>query len=145
VEPDSTDQTARHDSIPAAIEQIRRTVEQNLPLPDPGTASPAGAPTLGKRPAPLAPPPGANGRSFGVLQWSGTKGDRIEIDGANASAGSLTGDALPGVPVSISIENENGSIVQLPSEADGFRKLILHPGAGRIRIHWKTLGTGQGR
>jgi hypothetical protein len=125
--------------VSGALDQLRQTVERIQ------ADSPAAGGTVGHRPPPLAPPPGSAARSSGVLQWAGGRGDEVEIDGSGATSGILTGDALPGVPVLLWIEGENGSIVQLPSRADGYKRLVLHPDSGRVRIHWKILGTGQSR
>jgi len=105
-------------------------------------SAPAASSTA-NRPPPLAPPPGALAHTSGVLQWTGTKGDNVEISGSGASKGFLTGDALPGVPVRVWIEGDDGTITQLPSDADGYRRFTMHLASGHARIHWQTFGTGQ--
>jgi len=139
-------QTAR-DALSRALGQLSQTAPERVPAPDApvGTALTPGVFPSSSRPPPLAPPPGASVRSSGVLQWVGTRGDEVEIDGSTASKGVLSGDALPGVPVAIAIEGDNGSVIQLPADADGYRRLILRSAATHLRIHWKTLATGQAR
>jgi len=128
-----------------AIEQLKHTYDRlqndsasTAPAPDAAT----GGSALPKRPAPLSPPPGALAHTSGVLQWTGIRGDTVEIMGASVNKGAVTGDALPGVPVRITVENEDGTVLQLPSDADGFRKLTLHMATGHARIHWQVVGTG---
>jgi serine/threonine-protein kinase len=105
-------------------------------------AQPAAAPAV-NRPPPLAPPPGALSNTSGVLQWTGTKGDSVEVSGITASKGFLTGDQLPGVPVRMWVENDDGTITQMPSDADGYERFTLRAASGHARIHWQTLGPGQ--
>jgi hypothetical protein len=151
--PDAANHTAARsplDSLPVAnaFDQLKQRYDRLQT----DAAAPAGAAqdtvaatdsALPRRPAPLTPPPGAAARTSGVMQWTGSRGDTIEINGNSASKGTLTGDALPGVPVKITIENDDGTVVQLPSDADGYRMLTLRMASGRARIHWQTLGTGQ--
>jgi serine/threonine protein kinase len=113
-----------------------------------GTATGATVNTAGdaasNRPPPLSPPPVSAGPASGVLQWAGNRGDEVEIDGLRASIGMLSGDALPGVPVKVSIEGD-GSILTQPSEADSYKHLTFRAAASRLRIRWKALETGQSR
>jgi hypothetical protein len=124
--------------------QAEAAASAGAPAPEEPPAAASGEPSpLGNRPAPLKPPPGSNLRTSGVLQWSGSKGEQLEIDGSRVTSGTLTGDALPGVPVRIWLEGENGSIVRLPTQADGYKHLILHAGSGRVKIHWATIAPGK--
>jgi serine/threonine protein kinase len=126
---------AENPTLPEQVHQAYDHIQGELPA----------STTRGQRPAPLAPPPGAAERTSGVLQWAGSKGDRIEISGLTASAGTITGDPLPGVPVQISIEADKGGLVQAPTDADGFMRFIFRAPGGRTKIFWKTIGTGQNK
>jgi hypothetical protein len=66
----------------------------------------------------------------------------IEIEGSRASAGSLRGDFLPGVPVHIEVEPSDIAIVEPPSPSNGFRRLVLRSRSKRnivVTITWKKL------
>lgn len=119
------------DQVSQAIETLKKQIPQD--------ATPDVTPS--ERPAPLTPPVAARGRS-GVLEWTGNKGP-VGIEHGKATAGVLKGDPLPGVPVRLWVEEENGAITQLPSAADGYQRLELNMKTNHARIHWDTVGTGQ--
>jgi len=128
--------------VSTAIDQIKQTYDKFQRDTTPAAPEEANAATgsaLPKRPTPMA-----FGRTSGVLQWTGSKGESVEIDGTKASRGILTGDTLPGVPVRVWIDGDNeGIIIQRPSDADGYRKLLLRMTADNVRIRWQKLDPGQ--
>jgi ribosomal protein L40E len=109
--------------------EILRPEPTPLPIPTPSRPS---VPQLGEGPA------------TGTLFWSGVmeKNTPIEIEGSRASAGSLRGDFLPGVPVQIEVEPSDIAIVEPPSPSNGFRRLVLRSRSKRntvVTITWKRL------
>jgi hypothetical protein len=129
-------------SEPAAIAPLRRLFEEakETAVPASGEASP-----IGNRPQPLGPPPTVNqGRESGVLQWAGStpaSGGQVVIFDGTQLGGALSGDALPGVPVSVSVENPDVRITEAPSPGNGNRRLVLQAPANLnrpIRINWQV-------
>jgi serine/threonine-protein kinase len=129
-------------SEPAAIAPLRRLFEEakESAVPASGEASP-----IGNRPQPLGPPPTVNqGRESGVLQWAGStpaSGGQVVIFDGTQLGGALSGDALPGVPVSVSVENPDVRITEAPSPGNGNRRLVLQAPANLnrpIRINWQV-------
>jgi serine/threonine protein kinase len=141
-EPPTLDSTSRDN----ALDQMRQTVADRS-QPAPAAAQPANTAgdTESNRPPPLSPPPVSGSTASGLLQWAGNRGDEVEIDGLRATKGVLSGDALPGVAVTVVIEGENGSVLTQPSEADGYKHFTFRSSASRVRIRWKALETGQSR
>jgi serine/threonine protein kinase len=137
------DARAAKDGISTQFDQMRKTIE-TLKKQAPQADDPAVNPAPSSRPAPLAPPPVASRRTSGVLDWTGAKGP-VVIEGGAATAGVLKGDPLPGVPVRLWIEGDNGAITQLPSAADAYQHLDLNMKSNHVRIHWDALGGGQGK
>ena len=84
----------------------------------------------------------------GVIVWSGTleganeKVDRVlEIRGSTASFGDLRG-ALPGRPVTISVQPKDIGIAEAPGPQNGWRKIVLRSLTRRqtvVTITWRII------
>jgi serine/threonine protein kinase len=79
----------------------------------------------------------------GTLTWSGSfpKNSILVIDAQNASIGTVQGEPFPGKPVLIEVEPKEIVIRQMPSEANGWRQVMLYSGSAKyseITIHWKV-------
>jgi hypothetical protein len=118
---------------PPAIQVTRN----ELPPPTiPAEHGPA-VTTLRPPPAPATPPaPGIKaygGPKSGVVNWSG----RIEKNGTVALDGKL-----PGVPVMINIDTKEFAIVEAPSPANGWNRVVIRSKNKRhtvIAVGWAVL------
>jgi hypothetical protein len=101
-------------------------------------------------PEPVAPPPARARRAYsgpdsGVIIWSGQlqKNGLFTIDGENASAGTLRGDLLPGVPVMITeVQPSDVGLAETPSPANGWKRIVLRSRSNRhsvVTITWSVL------
>ena len=91
------------------------------------------------------PPPSYSGPSSGNLVWSGSveKNQIIEINNGNSSLGSVGGDPLPGVPVSISLNSNKFAVIAQPNPLNRFSRLAVRSsvkGQLVLTIHWSVLG-----
>jgi len=123
-----------------------------MPLPGPPDASasnnsspvptPATAPTSQSADESASPAVKVNyaGPSAGLINWTGKldKDETLTITGAKASLGSLSGPGLPGVPVRITVDQSNLGFLEMPSSANGYRRLVIrsHSKHEKITIHW---------
>jgi len=130
-------------SEPAAIAPLRKLFEESKQAtPAAGTGE---APPVGRHPQPLGPAPtvGEAGES-GVLQWSGSappSGGQVVIFDGTRLGGTLSGDALPGVPVNMSVDSPDIRIVEAPGPGNGNHRVILQVPANwnkPIRINWQV-------
>ena len=124
--------------------------QQGERLPEPIPSPPPPSRTEIPRPEPAAPPPPAapsrevySGPPSGTMLWSGQlqKNGVITIDGASASAGSLTGE-LPGVPVMVEVKPSDVGLAEAPSSSNGWRRLVLRSRVNRqmvVTIRWMVL------
>jgi hypothetical protein len=135
---------AQPKSEPAAMAPLRRLFEQS----EAKEAAPAAveAPPVGRRPQALGPPPTVTqGAESGVLLWSGAApagGGQVVISDGTQLGGGLSGDALPGVPVRVSvIDNLDIAITEAPGPRNGNRRVVLQVPANvsrPIRINWQV-------
>jgi hypothetical protein len=130
-------------SEPASIAPLRRLFEESKQAaPAAGSGE---APPIGRRPQPLGPAPTVGeGSESGVLQWSGsappTGGQVVIFDGTRLG-GTLSGDALPGVPVNVSVDSPEVRIIEAPGPGNGNHRVILQVPANwnkPIRINWQV-------
>ena len=114
---------------------------QSAPQTAPGphfTRVPEGgpAPQQATRPTYTGPP-------SGTATWTGKleKNGTLTITGGTSSIGVLAGAPLPGVPVRLSIEQSNLGFAEMPSAANGYRRLVLrsHSKHDKIIIHWTVV------
>jgi serine/threonine-protein kinase len=138
---ENADGAAPH-SEPAAI-ALRRLFEESKQAVS--AAGSGEAPPIGRRPQPLGPAPTVGeGRESGVLQWSGAappSGGQVVIFDGTQLSGTLGGDALPGVPVSIGVDSPDVRIVEAPGPGNGNHRVILQVPANwsrPIRINWQV-------
>jgi serine/threonine-protein kinase len=133
-------------SEPAAMAPLRRLFEQ------PKETAPASGetPPVGQRPQPLGPAPTVVGPESGVLQWSGAApvtGGQVIIHDGTQLGGALSGDALPGVPVTVSvIGNPDVRITEAPGPGNSYLRLVLQVPANLnkpIRINWQMQKGGR--
>jgi hypothetical protein len=77
--------------------------------------------------------------------WSGRleKNGIVAITGGNASSGSITQGALPGVPVTVQVEPaEAVGVAEAPGPSNGWTKIVLRSRVNRavvVTIRWSTL------
>jgi serine/threonine-protein kinase len=137
------DDGAPQRSEPAAIAPLRRLFEESkAAAPAAGSGE---APEVGKRPQPLGPAPTVGqGHESGVLQWSGSapaSGGQVVIFDGTQLGGALSGDALPGVPVSVNVDNPDIRIAEAPGPGNGNHRVVLQVPANwnrPIRINWQV-------
>jgi len=77
------------------------------------------------------PPPKVEGPpipSSGIMLWSGKveKNGTIVIDNGKSETGAVNGAALPGVPVSVTVEPKGFTIAEPPSAATGWKRMTIH-------------------
>ncbi len=124
---------ARMPAPPAAMPPPEPTVPApNRTMPPPGV-TPAPPSTA------LLPPPlprqrkSYDGPRSGVTTWSGQldKGQTVTIDGR-----------LPGVPVMINLDTKEFAIVEAPSPANGWNRVVIRSKSRRhtvVSIQWTVL------
>jgi len=133
---------------PDTLDELRRAYDElQKKKPVQVAADPAAVPS---RPKPLQPSLlEYQGPSAGTLQWVGPArrgSGPLVIDAARSGNGVLTGDALPGVPVRITIEEPEVSVSQQPGLADGYRRMVLQvpPNLNPpIHIRWRVIKGGE--
>ena len=66
--------------------------------------------------------------SSGIMLWSGKveKNGTIVIDNGKSETGAVNGAALPGVPVSVTVEPKGFTIAEPPSAATGWKRMTIH-------------------
>jgi hypothetical protein len=79
----------------------------------------------------------------GTLTWSGSfpKNSILVIEAEKASIGTVQGEPFPGEPVLVEVEPKEIVIRQMPSDANGWRQIMLYSGTAKyseITIHWKV-------
>jgi len=143
----SAEQPAAPLSEPAAIAPLRRLFEESK---EAAPAAGQAASPIGGRPQPLGPPPAiSQGKESGVLQWSGSapaSGGQVFIFDGSQLGGALSGDALPGGPVSVSVDSPDVRITEAPGPANGNHRMILQVPANwnrPIRINWQVQRGGR--
>ena len=62
------------------------------------------------------------------MLWSGKveKNGTIVIDNGKSETGAVNGAALPGVPVSVTVEPKGFTIAEPPSAATGWKRMTIH-------------------
>jgi len=126
-------------SEPPAMAPLRKLFADSEAIPP----LPAETPATGPRPRPLGPPPGVSqGPESGVLLWNGaaTGGQVVIYDGTRLG-GPLSGDALPGVPVGVSVDSPDVRILEAPGPVNNNHKVVMQvpPNWNKpIRISWKV-------
>jgi hypothetical protein len=131
--------------------------------PDTGASAPGGAtlrpPGTDSSPPRIEPPPTTPAttssspprqpdqpgltmaKSSGVMTWSGQveKNGVLIIDGLKSSAGALTGDPLPGVPVILDVDTREFALVEVPAPSNGWKRLTIRSRNSRhtvITLKW---------
>jgi hypothetical protein len=150
-------------AVPTPSDSVSVTVGRPIPMTPPATAQtpppvqppaiqvtrnelpPPAAPadhgpvvtTFRPAPAPATPPPPVikpyAGPKSGVINWSG----RIEKEGTVTLDGKL-----PGVPVMIDIDTREFAIVEAPSPANGWNRVVIRSKNKRhtvIAVGWAVL------
>ncbi len=111
----------------------------NVPPPDKQTPAVVAPPLPNDKPV----KPSYLGANAGLATWTGKleKDGTLTINSGTASSGVLTGSGLPGVPVRIIIDQTNLGFVEMPSAANGYKKLVLrsHGRHDKITIHWTVI------
>lgn len=83
-----------------------------------------------------------SGPSTGTIRWSGIveKGARIVLDDDEPSTGTMTG-SLPGVPVRIQVLSKDIVVVEPPSPANGWTRIILQSRSRQssLVLQWTIL------
>jgi hypothetical protein len=100
---------AKRPAAKKADEPVRPPVRKEKPPPSPKVEAP-----------PIA--------SSGIMLWSGKveKNGTIVIDSGKSETGAVNGAALPGVPVSVSVEPKGFTIAEPPSAATGWKRMTIH-------------------
>jgi len=111
---------------------VPQTPAQSSEPPAPRRDTPAPAPSA---PARYQGPPS------GLVLWSGQlpKNDPVSVDGATTSVGLILSGSLPGVPVTVTIEPKDVTLVDPPSAANGWKHFSFHAKKGRktvVTFHW---------
>jgi serine/threonine protein kinase len=78
----------------------------------------------------------------GTLTWSGSfpRNAILVIESQRASIGAVQGEPFPGEPVRIEVEPKEIVIRQMPSEANGWRQVMLYSGSetySALRLRWQ--------
>jgi serine/threonine protein kinase len=142
-EPPKIPDTPGKKQMPSAARQSVTPVQAVSPdaSPESRPEPPKAADVSGKKQT----PPAAR-RSVtpvaGTFTWSGSfpKNAILVIDNQKASIGAVKGELFPGGPVLIEVEPKEIVIRQMPSEANGWRQLMLYSGSAtysEITVHWK--------
>jgi hypothetical protein len=84
----------------------------------------------------------------GSFAWTGplNKNETVTIDDAGPSKGSIKGEFLPGVPVSVVLSNKEYSVVQPPAPSNNWRRITLRSKRGKaigVTIQWTVVGGGE--
>ncbi len=124
------------------------------PVEQPTPAPPSPAPVRqrveilkpqAEAPAPPPVPVRPSVPASGLLMWTGKleKNGLITITGGQASSGSVTQGALPGVPVTIQVgPAEAVGVAEAPGPSNGWKKIVLRSRVNRalvVTIRWNTL------
>jgi hypothetical protein len=125
---------------PPPVRKLERR-DENVFRPEP--AAPA--------PPPIVPPAAAPPRpakASGVLVWSGQleKGRPVLLEALQASAGTLHGDPLPGMPVIIELEPRDLAVAEAPSPSNGWRRLVFRSLNKRnivVTMRWRLAQEAQ--
>lgn len=115
----------------------------------PAVPKSGGGPTraVSNAPAPKpkpAPKPAYSGPREGVVLWSGEliKGGRIILAPGIAAGGTVSNE-FPGVPIDVRVDLKGVSILETPSAADGWKRVVLRSetkGRKVVSIHWTAKG-----
>jgi len=83
------------------------------------------------------------GPTAGMATWTGKleKDGTLTINGGTPSTGVLAGAGLPGVPVRVIVDQTNLGFLEMPSAANGYRRLVIksHARHDKITIHWTVI------
>lgn len=133
---------------PTRRRAVQETEAESSPVPASPLANSAAPPVEPGAPTPTSRPEPASKRSYegpmaGMATWTGKleKNGTLTITGGTPSMGVLAGAGLPGVPVHLTIDQSNLGFVEMPSAANGYRKLVLksHSNHDKITIHWSVV------
>lgn len=86
-----------------------------------------------------------SGPMTGMFTWSGQieKNGTVTIDDAGASRGQVLGNMLPGLPVQISLDNNNEfALERAPGPSNGWKRLTIRSRRGKrsnVRITWLVV------
>jgi hypothetical protein len=145
-EPRAGNTAAIHAGAPAEGEAAMRqkmmvAVANGFPGPSGGVSGPTVVVTpMRETPARERAAETNRGPTSGLLVWSGRleKNETLAIEGGRASTGSVAG-ALPGAPVLLDLDLREFEILEMPSPANEWKKLVFR-GTGRghtaISIRW---------
>jgi hypothetical protein len=110
-------------------------------FPDPEFNAAANTAVSGAKGGPPAAKTGSSGK--GVVAWTGQlpRNGEISIDGPRVSTGRLDG-ALPLQPISIQLEPDEFTIVEVPSPSNKWSRLVFrsrNKSYTSVSIHWVIL------
>jgi hypothetical protein len=125
---------------PVPVEPVAPPAPKQTPSVAPPDKPPAKQPAAKKAKEPTQPPPPKEQPppppkveappipSSGIMLWSGKveKDGTIVIDNGKSESGAVNGAALPGVPVSVSVEPKGFMIAEPPSAATGWKRMTIH-------------------
>ncbi|MGD0201759.1 MAG: hypothetical protein ABSD27_13495 [Bryobacteraceae bacterium] len=142
--------TSTSSRVPAAAFAPQEPAVAPQPPPEPVPSEAAPRPERVFRPEPVAPPFARARRAYagpasGTIIWSGQlqKNGLFTIDGENASGGTVRGDFLPGVPVTITaVQPSDVGVAETPSPANGWKRIVLRSRSNRrsvVTITWSVL------
>lgn len=128
----------------AAPVQSSPTSSQSVAANSPPANVPPAAGMVSSTPAPEPiRKPVYDGPMAGMATWTGKleKNGTLTITGGTPSNGILSGAGLPGVPVRLTIDQTNLGFLEMPSAANGYRRLVLksHSSHDKITIHWTVV------
>jgi hypothetical protein len=133
-------ETAPVPVAPVPVEPVVTPTPKKKPSVAPPDKPPAKRPAAKKAAEPVqppapkeepSPPPKVEAPpipSSGIMLWSGKveKNGTIVIDNGKSETGAVNGAALPGVPVSVSVEPKGFTITEPPSAATGWKRMTIH-------------------
>src|SRR5436305_8017388 len=83
-----------------------------------------------KQPEEAAPAKAAQATipSSGTMRWSGrvARNGTIVIDGGKSKTGAVTGAVLPGVPITVRVQQKGFTVAQAPSADSGWKRIGIH-------------------
>jgi hypothetical protein len=125
--PKEPQETAPVPVAPVPVEPTVPPMPKKNPSVVPPDKPPAKPPVRKEQP----PPPKVEAPpipSSGIMLWSGKveKNGTIVIDNGKSESGAVNGAALPGVPVSVTVEPEGFTIAEPPSAATGWKRMAIH-------------------